>query len=159
MKLLRWIAIATGGLVLLIAAVAVSARFSDGPVALFPGGPFASGEWVDTVADWSFAAGIQEIELQSGEPPTSRTTWILVDGAEAYIPCSLGFPPGKRWHMDALTNPGAVVRIQGKRYPRRLVKVEDEALQQRLSAAAQAKYSGGPPGDSATWFFQLAPPG
>lgn len=159
MKLLRVLAIGLGALVLLIVAVGVGARFSDGPIAIFPGGVFASGEWVgEPVDDWSFAAEIEEIELQSGEPPSSRTTWILVDEGEAYIPCSLGFPPGKRWHTDALAKPDAIVRIQGRLYPRRLLKVEDETLQQRLAAGAKEKYGGGPPGDSGIWFFHLAPP-
>jgi hypothetical protein len=159
-KLLRWIAIVLGALVGLVAAVAFGARFADGPIAIFPGGAFATGVWVeDPNVDFSFAADIEEIELQSGAPPTSRTTWILLDGEQAFVPCSLGFPPGKRWHTDALTSPEAVVRIEGKRYRRRLLKVEDEALVQRLAAAAEQKYGGGPPSGSGVWFFQLAPPG
>lgn len=160
MKLLSWIAIVVGGLVFLVGAIAFGARFADGPVALLPGGPFASGEWVeDPDVDFGFAAEIQEIELQSGAPPSSRTVWILVDGRAAYVPCSLGFPPGKRWHTEALIHPDAVVRIEGRRYRRRLVKVEDEALAARLGAVAREKYSGGPPGDAGVWFFHLAPPG
>ena len=159
MRLLRWIAIVFAGLVMLVGAVAFGARFADGPIAVFPGGPFASGEWVeDPNVDFSFAANIEEIELESGASPTSRTTWILLDGKRAYIPCSLGFPPGKRWHTEALASPEAVVRIEGKRYRRRLVKVEDDALVQRLATAAGQKYGSGPPGGSGVWFFHLAPP-
>ncbi|MDH3214005.1 MAG: hypothetical protein OEM05_16120 [Myxococcales bacterium] len=54
--------------------------------------------------------------------------------------------------------PDAVMRIEGKRYRRRLLKVEDAALQQRIGAIATAKYGGGPPGDPGFWFFHLAPP-
>jgi len=50
------------------------------------------------------------------------------------------------------------MRIEGKRYRRRLLKVEDAALQQRIGAIATAKYGGGPPGDPGFWFFHLAPP-
>jgi hypothetical protein len=80
---LRAIAILLLVLVLLFAAAAFGARFADGPLAVFPGGPFRTGEWVDDpAADLSFAADIPEIELESGAPPTSRTVWILVlDGA------------------------------------------------------------------------------
>jgi len=158
-KILRWLGIGLGCLVVLIAAVAFGARFADGPVAVFPGGAFQSGDWVeDTSVDFGFAADIAEIELESGAPPTSRTTWILVEGAKAYVPCSLGFPPGKRWHKEALTKPDAVVRIAGKRYRRTLVKIEDEALEGRLKAIVGDKYSGGPPSDSGVWFFELAAP-
>ncbi len=157
MKILRAIAIVLAVLIALLTSVAFGVRMADGPVAMFPGGPFKSGEWVDgPVSDWSFASGVEEIELESGE--TSRTTWILVEDGEAYIPCSLGVPPGKHWHTDALEKPDAVVRIDGKRYRRRLQKVEDDALQQRLFGVVEAKYGRGPAGGSGTWFFHLAPP-
>lgn len=160
MKILRALLLVAVGLVVLAAAVAYGARFHDGPIGMFPGGPFASGEWVeDPNVDFSFAADIREIELQSGTPLRSRTTWILTDGSEAYVPCSLDFPPGKRWHMEALAHPEAVVRIAGKRYRRRLIKVEDPAEQKRLRAIARAKYGTGPGGEgSPVWFFHLAPP-
>ncbi len=70
MKLLRWIAIVLGAFVMLVAAVAFGARFADGPIAIFPGGAFAMGVWVeDPNVDFSFAADIEEIELESGAPP------------------------------------------------------------------------------------------
>ncbi len=160
MQVLRWIAIALAALVAAIGLLAFGARFSDGPVAMLPGGPFRSGDWVeDSRVDWSFAADIREIQLQSGQPLRSRTTWILVLDGEAYIPCSLSFPPGKTWHRQALENPEAVVRVAGRRYRRRLVKVDDPALEQRLREVVVAKY--GPPpgaGRGGAWFFQLAPP-
>jgi hypothetical protein len=159
MRVLRAIAIGLGVILLLLAATAFGARFADGPVALFPGGPFRSGEWVeDPAADLSFAADIQEIELESGDPPTSRTVWILVEDGVAYVPCSLAFPPGKRWHFDALEHPAAVVRIDGKRYRRRLEKVQDPALHARLVEVARAKYDAGPVSEAnEVWFFTLLP--
>jgi len=160
MKVLRWLVIALVVVVASIALVAFGARFADGPVAIFPGGPFESGEWVpDAQVDWTSAAGLEEIELQSGDPARSRTTWILVVDGEAYVPCSLSFPPGKTWHHEALANPEAeaVVRVAGKRYRRRLVKVDDPALEQRLAETVRAKYTA-PPGSAGVWFFHLAAP-
>jgi hypothetical protein len=157
MRVLRWIGIALAALVLALAALAAGARFADGPVAALPGGPLASGEWVeDPNVDWSFASGIQEIELESAG--RSRTTWILVLDGEAYVPCSLDFPPLKRWHEEALERPEAVVRVLGRRYRRRLVRVDDQALRGRLSEEVRRKYGGGPVSDpSRAWFFHLAP--
>jgi hypothetical protein len=84
MRVLRWLLGAVLLLVLAVAALAVGARFADGPVALLPGGALRSGEWApDGAVDWSFAPEIPEIELESDG--RSRTTWILVEGAEAYI--------------------------------------------------------------------------
>jgi hypothetical protein len=158
MRILRWLLYAIVALALALGVVAFAARYADGPVAMFPGGPLRSGDFVeDPAVDWSFASGIQEIELQSSG--RSRTTWILVVDGEAYIPCSLDYPPGKRWHQEALSQPDAVVRVDGRRYRRRLVRVDDPALRKRLIEAAVAKYSGGPVSDeSRAWFFHLAPP-
>jgi len=156
MKWLQRIGLALGGLVALGALVAFGARFADGPLAILPGGPLQSGEWVEEPdVDWSFAADIEEIELESGG--RSRTTWILVHEGEAYVPCSLSFPPGKSWHREALEDPAAVVRVAGKRYPRRLEKVDDAELEAALGEAALAKYTP-PPGGGGAWFFHLAPP-
>lgn len=127
----------------------------DGPMAVFPGGPLSSGDWVEeTEIDWSFASAIEEIELESGG--SSRTTWIAVLDGKAYVPCSLDFPPFKTWHKEALKDPKAVVRVEGKRYRRSLQKVEDADLQTQLEAIIEEKYSGSP-GDGGTWFFHLAP--
>ncbi len=159
MAVLRWIGIGIVALALAVALVAFGARFADGPVAMFPGGPLASGEWVDDPdVDWSFAADVEEIELQSGDPPRSRTTWILVVDGEAYVPCSLSFPPGKRWHHEALEDPEAVVRVEGRRYRRTLVKVDDAELERRLADVVLEKYTPPPGSDGGVWFFHLAPP-
>ena len=158
MRLLRWLATVIALLVLALAAVAFGARCADGPVAAFPGGPLRSGALVtEAIADWSFASAIEEVELESSG--RSRTTWIVVLDGEAYVPCSLDFPPGKRWHHEALEQPEAVVRIEGHRYARRLVRADDEALRARLVEAARAKYGPGPSGGDASriWFFHLAP--
>jgi len=158
MKWIRYLAIGIVGVALAIAVVSFGARFADGPLAMFPGGPFESGEWVEeTDVDWTFATDIEEIELQSGDPARSRTTWILVADGAAYVPCSLSFPPGKTWHHEALQDPTAVVRVDGKRYRRKLVKVDDAELERRLGELALEKYSP-PPSSDGVWFFHLAPP-
>ena len=98
--------------VVLVVVLFVFARFADGPIAIIPGGPLQAGELVaDPVADWAFAESIDEIEMQLASDDTSRTTWILYQDGNAYIPCSLGFPPGKDWHLRADKDGRAIVRI------------------------------------------------
>lgn len=156
MKILKGFGFAILGLLVLGVGIAVGARFADGPVAMLPGGPLSSGEWVEeSDVDWTFATDIPEIELQSGD--RSRTTWILVLDGEAYVPASLSFPPGKTWHREALTDPAAVVRVEGKRYRRNLEKVDDPELEARLGEVVLEKYTP-PPGGGGAWFFHLAPP-
>lgn len=156
MRVLKILGIALGALVLLIGGLFVGARFADGPLAMIPGGVFRSGEWVDEpIDDWSFAADEQEIELQLADDTTSRTTWILVRDGEAFIPASLTFPPGKRWHKRADADGRAILRIRGKRYPVTLERIEDDALARDLREIAAAKYSVGPPGGGGVWLFAV----
>lgn len=156
-----------GGVVGLVVAVGlvvfVYGRFSDGPVGFFSGGPLSSGEMVTTpVPDWSFATNVQTIEFQLLEPPRSRTVWIVVQHGTAYIPCGVpNFRLWKHWPHEALADGRALLRIDGKLYPRQLVKVEDPTLIAELLKKVGAKY-GLPPGaedpdPDSVWFFRLDP--
>lgn len=150
-----------GGLLLLvviaIGATAFGARFADGPIALFPGGPLRSGTVVtDAVTDWSFARDTPEIELQLSSQDRSRTVWIGVHQGSAYIPASLDFPPGKTWHKLAVEDGRATLRIDGQRYPVTLVRTEDGSEQDAVRELLGAKYDGGPPGGGGAWFFRVS---
>jgi hypothetical protein len=143
-------------LVLGLAITAVVARFHDGPISIFPGGPLVAGEVVATpVSSWTFADSIETIELQLVDDDTSRTVWVLGEGGRAYIPCSLGFPPGKTWHERADVDGRAMLRIDGKLYPVTLSRVGDEALRSRLAEIVVSKYGAPPPSDAGIWFFSI----
>jgi hypothetical protein len=157
MTLLRWLVRLVIALVLGIAALAILARFLDGPVGPLPGGPLRGGDLVsEPVTDWTFAAGEEEIELQLDSQQTSRTTWILVADGRAYIPASTEYPPGKTWHRVALEDGRATLRIAGKRYPVTLTKVDDDALATKVRGVAEAKYPQRPGGEA--WLFAVASP-
>ena len=141
--------------ILLIAALFVGARFHDGPLAIIPGGPLSSGAIVsEPVDDWGFAESVELIEFQLDSDETSRTSWIVVSDGRAFIPCSLGFPPGKNWHLRADQDGDAVVRIQGQRYPVTLDRISRPTLDPKLEAIVTSKY-GGAPSDADVWFFEL----
>lgn len=150
--------IGLGAVVGLIVLLVVASRFSDGPlVEMLPGGPFTTGEIVlDGPTDWSFLSDVMFVEFESDG--RSRKSYIFTLDGEAYVGASLGFPPFKTWHEKALENPDAVLRIDGKRYPRRLRKIDDPAIRARLKEQARSKYGGGPDPTSDTWFFRLDPP-
>jgi hypothetical protein len=159
MTLLRWLLRIAVGLAALVALLFFAARLHDGPLGPIPGGPLEGGAEVsEPVADWSFVKDIAEVELQLASQGTSRTTWILFHEGQGYVPCSLGFPPGKRWHHDAVVDGRAVLRIEGKRYPVTLTKL-DEAATQQLAPAVRAeverKYGQLPPSDAGVWLFRL----
>ena len=139
-----------------LAIMAVVARFHDGPISMLPGGPLVAGETVTTpVKSWTFAESLETIELQLEEDETSRTVWILGDNGRAYIPCSLGFPPGKTWYKRAAIDGRATLRIDGKLYPVTLTRVESESLRSHLAGIVVSKYGAPPPSDATIWFFAI----
>jgi hypothetical protein len=154
MLLLRWLIRFTAAFALLAGAVVLSSRYADGPLGPLPGGKLASGPFVtQPVGDWAFATGVAEIEMQLDSQSTSRTTWILVHEGRAYIPAAAEFPPGKTWHRVALEDGRAVLRIDGKRYPVQLAKVDDAAVQAAVRKVAEAKYPSRPAGE--IWLFSV----
>ena len=157
-KLLKIIGIAIAAIALLISLLLVASRFSDGPlVEMLPGGPFKTGEIVtEGPNDWGFLAERMTVEFQSDG--RSRITWIHILEGNAYIGASLGFPPFKTWHESALKDPTAVLRIDGKRYPRQMTKIEDEDIRAQLKELGEKKYGGSPDPTSDTWYFRFDPP-
>jgi hypothetical protein len=124
---------------------------------MIPGGPLRAGELFELpVSDWSFAADVGEIELQLESQTISRTTWILVRGGAAYVPCSLGSPPGKTWHKAAQVDGRAILRIAGKRYPVTLTRDDDPSLPEFARAEVTRKYGNIPPGTAGVMFFAVA---
>jgi hypothetical protein len=155
-RLALLVALLAGG----FAIVASAARFMDGPLGLFPGGPLEAGPLSSADSDWSFTAGIQEVELQLLTPPRSRTTWILEDAGSAYIPCGfLKKPLFKQWHRDAMKDGRAIVRIAGRRYAVALERATEIELEARLFEAMRGKYElpAAPHDRDDVWFFRLTP--
>ena len=157
-KLAKILGIAVGVLAGVIGLLLVASRFSDGPlVEMLPGGPFKSGEIVmEGPSDWSFLAERPFVDFESAG--RSRKSYVFTLAGDAFVGASLGFPPFKTWHEEALEDPAAVIRIDGKRYPRRLQKIENPALRARLKERGLQKYGGSPDPSSDTWFFRLDPP-
>jgi hypothetical protein len=157
MQVLRWVLRGVAVLVLIFAAVVVVARFSDGPLGPLAGGPLEAGETVTGPVDWSFVEDVDTIELQLVTPPRSRTVWVVVHEGAAYVPCGLpGFRLWKQWPHEALEDGRAVLRIDGKLYRSRLVKVEDPALHGEVARVVMEKYGveGEFDGDT-LWIFRI----
>jgi len=157
MIVVRWIVRILAFGVALIALVFFGARFHDGPLGPIPGGPLAAGDLVtEPVTDWGFAKDTAEIELQLDAENRSRTVWFFVLDDKGYVPCSLGFPPGKKWHEQAAADGNATLRIDGKRYPVKLAKLDDSVVEQMGEAARaelRRKYGELPPSEAGAWFF------
>jgi len=167
---LRILGVVLAVLLIAIAGLAVAARFHDGPIAIFAGGPFESGEVVTgPEPDWSFVHEVREVEFQLLDPPRSRTTWILDHEGKAYIPS--GYMTTwwgrlwKRWPHEVAKDPRVLLRIDGKLYERRLVRIEGGPVVEPLLQELSRKYTDGReiPMEALTsgylWLFELAPQG
>jgi len=170
LPIFRWIAFAFAAIVVVLAMLAVAARFNDGPIAIFAGGPLVEGELVAADApepDWTLAGELDTIQLQLVTPPRSRTTWVVEYKGRLFVPCGyMNSTLGrlwKHWPVEAEADPRAIVRIGGKRYERELVRVTNDQLFAVLAVRVQRKYS--VTATRATveqggwWFFELTRPG
>lgn len=171
MKVLKIVLQVVGILVVIFAAALVTLRIehrdADGPSILFPGGAFTSGEvYTGPEPDWSFTDDIQTIELQIDDPMSSRITWIMESDGRIYVPS--GYMRSflgriwKDWAFQAAAGEGAgVIRIDGVRYPRRLIRITEGPELDGVVAKMREKYAPGvtremiESGD--IWIFRLAP--
>ena len=152
--------------VVAIATLAVTSGSADPPSAFFGGGPLVAGELVTgPEPDWSFLGDVGTIELQLVDPPRSRVVWVADYNGKVYVVSGyMGNAIGrlwKRWPVQAERDGRAVVRIEGKRYERTLVRIRSGAeVLEGVSAELGRKYRFGGPGSIAagnTWLFELAP--
>ena len=162
------------GLIILIPTVAYGAlryEFSDadGPSILFPGGELTSGPvYNGPEPDWSFTLDIQTIELQLDESMTSRRVWAVPVNGRLYVVSGyMGSILGrmwKHWAIEADEGDGAaVVRINGIRYPRRLIRVFQGVELDGVASVLTNKYNSPTTRQAIetgnTWVFQVAPRG
>jgi hypothetical protein len=167
MQILKWLGGIFAAILLAFVLLVFVARFGDGPTAILPGGPLVAGELhTGPEPDWSFARDIPVMEFQLLEPPESRTIWLqVVDGklyaVSGYMNSTIG-KLWKHWPMQAEKDPRAVIRIDGKRYERKIVRLgpNDPALE-GIASEIERKY-GAPlraemaaSGDA--WFYAFEP--
>lgn len=166
------IALQVLGIVVLVPVVALATlrfeyRNADGPSILFPGGALVSGPLhTGPDPDWSFTDQVGTVELQLTDPVSSRRVWIMEAEGRIFVPSgymtSLLGRLWKHWAFQADQGDGlAVVRIDGTRYPRRLVRIHDDPVLDEIAGKMAQKY--GAPLTRAdveagnTWIFELAP--
>lgn len=150
-----------------LATLSFENRNNDGPSVIFPGGELISGElYSGPEPDWRFTDEVNTIHLQLFDPISSRLTWIEESAGKIYVTSDyMGTWLGrlwKHWAVQAYEGDGlAVVRIDGVRYERRLVRVfysplldgviEKKIEKYRSRITREAIESG------ETWVFELAP--
>ena len=134
------IALQVLGILILIPAVAIATlsfdnRNADGPSILFPGGELVSGElYIGPEPDWSFTDDVQIVELQLLDPLSSRRVFVMESDGKVYVPSgymrSMLGRIWKDWAFQADEGNGlAVVRLNGTRYERQLVRIKEGPFQ------------------------------
>jgi hypothetical protein len=155
-----FLAIGIGAILLASPAVAFFARFGNGPIGPFPGGPLLGEIEARPEQGWAFAADLETIEVEiNADPPRSIRTGVIVHGGALYLPATL--TPFKRWHLVAFDDPRVVVRIEGRMYDLHAAPIVEPDWHEVLMSAGRRKY-GGPMyaewASDATQFFRLDPP-
>jgi hypothetical protein len=143
-----------------IVGIGILARYSDGPIGPFTGGPLQGEVWDGAEPDWTFARDLDTVELQfdHGKRRSGLTGVIVQDGI-LYVPTTL--EPLKGWNKAVLKDNRVILRIDGRLYPRCAVRVTDPHLLKILVAAGQKKY--GPPfhatwAEPYTWYWRMDRP-
>ena len=149
-----------------IATAAAKQRFADGPNRVFSGGALESGELhTGAEPDWRFVSEIPTIEMQLLDPPQSRRIWTAeYDGKiyvwSGYMATAVG-RLWKRWPRQAERDGRAIMRIDGKRYERQLVRIKSGPILDGISAAIRQKYPSRTTRATVeageTWVFEAAP--
>ena len=149
-----------------VITAAVKQRFADGPNRVFSGGSLESGELhTGSEPDWRFVSEVSTIELQLLNPPRSRRIWTAEYDGKLYVWSGyMGTAVGqlwKRWPVQAERDGRAVIRIDGKRYERQLVRIKSGEILDGISEAIRSKYTSQTTratveaGDA--WVFEAAP--
>lgn len=161
-------------LILLGGITLIAARTHDGPLggalAIVAAGSFESGElYTGPEPDWSFLRDYETVEFQLLDPPRSRTTWIMEHENRIYIVS--GYMNSwygklwKHWPAEAEADGRVVLRVDGVRYERQMVRIMAGDVIPPVLAELSRKYLGGidiPVSEVTSgnmWVFELRPRG
>ena len=133
--------------IFLIALVTLRFQYSeaDGPSILFPGGDDFWELHTGPEPDWSFTDEIYTVDLQLNDPMASRRIFIIESEGKIYVVS--GYMRSflgriwKEWAFEAdAGNNESLLRINGIRYPRRLVRITDGDELNGVAAKLATKY-------------------
>lgn len=138
----------------------VATTVSGGPLGMFPGGALAGRPADGAEPPLALMAAAEEIQLELlPERPRSVTTWVVAHEGGVYVPADF-LTPLKRWPYQVQGDDRVVLRLEETLYPRRAVRVTDEATIAALREAFARKYAidrEGMAARSEVWFFRMEP--
>ena len=141
-----------------IVATAIVARLTSGPLGPLPGGPFDGVASEEPFEERLVIEG-NEIQLQiPGDPPYTITTHAFIVHGALYVGADFAFP-FKRWVHIVQEDPEVLVRVGGRLFRRRAVRIQDPAESRRILEEV-SRQRGVEPDDWLTdvWFFRMDAP-
>jgi hypothetical protein len=110
-----------------------------GPIGPIPGGRL-SGEVVATpFDDWAFAGGQETLQLETRpENPYSVNIWFVSQGSRLWVASVGGDVSG--WGEKMIADPRVRLRIDGKLYERKAVRVTEQAEIDEVIVLYKTKY-------------------
>ena len=131
---------------------------AGGPIGMLPGGVLHGEIAPESQPDLDRVEGEQRLQIQfHSERPRSINTGLVVSEGELYVPAEFALP-FTRWPREIAEDERIVVRLGGRLYRARAVRVTSLSLVEDLHRLVAQKY-GVPPGVSEvrkkTWFFWI----
>jgi len=155
----------TATLLLAILSLTTSLILSacGGPLGPLGGGKLSGEEATLPNGDWSFAQGIEVVQLETQPAdPQSINIWIGVLDDQLYLPTSLILgeedPAERGWVQQVTANPSIRLRVNGVVYPAQAQRVSDAALIAQVKSFMLQKYEeeATPQSDKA-WIYRIDP--
>ncbi len=153
----RSLSLAQLTLAVALVVTAVLARFTSGPLGPFAGGAF-EGARSEVPLEQCFPLAEEEIQIQlPTDPPYTITTHAFVIDGALYVGADFVFP-FKRWVHIVGDDPEVLVRVCGRLFPRRAIRIEDRQESRRLLEEISRR-RGHDADDWLTdvWFFRMDP--
>ena len=155
------------GILAVLALFLLAMRFTDGPIAVFTGGPFTSGTTRDAPDDWSYLKERDLIEFQTMSPARSRVVWLAVHDSRLFIVSGyMNTRPGaiwKQWPHYIPDDDRIILRIDDNLYEQRLKRFVEVPEVQPVLNELSRKYFGGSQGlgssasvtNGDTWMYEV----
>ncbi len=130
---------------LMITVALCGAAVACGPIGPLPGGRLRGEIGAADQADWSFAAEIENAQLETRpDKPHSVNTWFVALGPSLYVPTSMILgpkdPTKRGWVANVDVDPRVRIRLGDPVFDRTAVRVDDTNEYDRVRAALEAKY-------------------
>ena len=136
-----------------------------GPLGPFAGGRLSGELGPAKVSSWDFASGEARAQLETRpSDPHSINVWFASSGGALYVPTSMILGPTdpreRDWVSHVAADPRVRLRLAGRVFERRMVRVDDPSEFAQARAALETKYELDPDGrdpEREVWIFRLDP--